>query len=63
MEVITCDDDNSMTSLQSDSTQGQTNPVELICRDLNSDQYHPFDPVEHGLDAKFRLTNFTELRG
>ena len=27
------------------------------------DKYKEFDPVQHGLDASFRLTSFTKLKG
>ena len=27
------------------------------------DKYEEFDPVQHGLDASFRLTSFTKLKG
>ena len=27
------------------------------------DKYEEFDPVQHGLEASFRLTSFTKLKG
>ena len=59
------DADSSMNSDRSDSSSGSQldESIESICKDISSENYHPFNPVEHGLDSKFRLTNFTELRG
>jgi len=33
------------------------------CREMSYKDRAEFDPCEHGLEASFRLTNYTKLKG